>query len=151
MTDEQRSQTGWIGVQEWVVILARALRSTRAGGDYRSFDMKIEEHHEANNVVILDLQGKLMIGDGDILLREKVEGLVEAGHRRIVLDLADVPYVDSAGLGEIVRCYTTLSRKNGRLKLRNPSKRIQDLLKVTKLLKFFGDDDEWPEGSGSEH
>ena len=112
--------------------------------------MKIEEHHEENSIVVLDLQGKLMIGDGDVLLREKVEGLVEAGHRRIVLDLADVPYVDSAGLGEIVRCYTTLSRKNGRLKLRNPSKRIQDLLAVTKLLSFFGDDDEWPEGSGSE-
>ena len=112
--------------------------------------MKIEEHHEANSVVILDLDGKLMIGEGDILLREKVEGLVEAGHRRIILDLADVPYVDSAGLGEIVRCYTALSRKNGRLKLRNPSKRIQDLLAVTKLQSFFGDDDEWPEGSESE-
>ena len=53
--------------------------------------MKIEEHHEANNVVILDLDGKLMIGEGDVLLREKIESLVEAGHRRIVLDLADVP------------------------------------------------------------
>ncbi len=112
--------------------------------------MKIEEHHEENSIVVLEMQGKLMIGDGDVLLREKVEDLVEAGHRRIVLDLADVPYVDSAGLGEIVRCYTTLSRKNGRLKLRNPTKRIQDLLAVTKLLSFFGDDDEWPEGSGSE-
>jgi anti-sigma B factor antagonist len=109
--------------------------------------MKIEEQHEANNVVILDLQGKLMIGDGDVMLREKVESLVTAGHRRIVLDLADVPYVDSAGLGEIVRCYTALSRKNGRLKLRNPSKRIHDLLSVTKLLTFFGDDEGWPEGS----
>lgn len=109
--------------------------------------MKIEELHETDNVIILDLEGKLMIGDGDILLREKVENLIEAGHRRIVLDLADVPYVDSAGLGEIVRCYTALSRKKGRLKLRNPSKRIQDLLAVTKLLSFFGDDDEWPEGS----
>ena len=53
--------------------------------------MKIEEHHEPDDVIILDLEGKLMIGDGDILLREKIEGLVEAGHRRIVLDLADVP------------------------------------------------------------
>ena len=113
--------------------------------------MKIEELQEADNVIVLDMDGKLMIGDGDILLREKVEDLVEAGHRRIVLDLADVPYVDSAGLGEIVRSYTTLSRKSGRLKLRNPSKRIRDLLAVTKLLSFFGDDDEWPEGSESEH
>lgn len=109
--------------------------------------MKIEQHHEDNNVVVLDLQGKLMIGEGDVMLREKVDGLMEDGHRRIVLDLEDVPYVDSAGLGEIVRCYTALSRKNGRLKLRNPSKRIQDLLAVTKLSKFFGDDEGWPEGS----
>lgn len=111
--------------------------------------MKIEEHHEDNNVVVLDVKGKLMIGEGDVMLRERVDGLVQEGHRRIVLDLADVPYVDSAGLGEIVRCYTALSRKNGRLKLRNPSKRIQDLLTVTKLVKFFGDEDEeWPDGSG---
>ena len=110
--------------------------------------MKIEEHHEDNNVVVLDLSGKLMIGDGDVLLREKIESLVEAGHRRIVLNLADVPYVDSAGLGEIVRCYTALSRKNGKLKLRNPSKRIHDLLSVTKLLTFFGEDDgTWPDES----
>ncbi len=111
--------------------------------------MKIEELQEADNVIVLDMDGKLMIGDGDILLREKVEDLVEAGHRRVVLDLADVPYVDSAGLGEIVRCYTALQRKNGRLKLRNPSRRIQDLLKVTKLLSFFGDDDKWPDDNES--
>jgi len=108
--------------------------------------MKIEENHEADSVIVLGLEGKLMIGDGDVMLREKIETLVESGHRRIVLDLSDVPYVDSAGLGEIVRCYTALSRKNGRLKLRNPSKRIHELLSVTKLLTFFGEDDgTWPD------
>lgn len=108
--------------------------------------MKISESQEPENVVVLQLQGKLMIGEGDVILRQKIESLVESGHRRIVLNLADVPYVDSAGLGEIVRCYTALSRKNGRLKLRNPSKRIHDLLSVTKLLTFFGEDDgTWPD------
>ena len=108
--------------------------------------MKIDERQEDDDVTVLALSGKLMIGEGDVMLREKVAELVEDGRRRVVLDLADVPYVDSAGLGEIVRSYTALQRKNGLLKLRNPSKRIHDLLSVTKLLKFFGDDDgTWPD------
>ena len=63
--------------------------------------------------------------------------LVDGGKTKILLNLADVPYVDSAGLGEIVRCYTTVSRKGGRLKLINLTKKIQDLLAITKLLTVF--------------
>ena len=63
--------------------------------------------------------------------------LVEKGTEKIVLNLEDVPYVDSAGLGEIVRCYTTVSRKNGELKLLHLTKRIHDLLSITKLLTVF--------------
>ncbi len=85
----------------------------------------------------LDLQGKMLIGEGDELLREKINQLVENGTEKIVLNLAEVPYVDSAGLGEIVRCYTTVSRKNGKLKLLNLTKRIHDLLSITKLLTVF--------------
>lgn len=85
----------------------------------------------------MDLQGKMLIGEGDELLREKINNLVENGTQKIVLNLADVPYVDSAGLGEIVRCYTTVSRKSGKLKLLNLTKRIQDLLSITKLLTVF--------------
>ena len=105
--------------------------------------MKIEERHE-DNVVMLDLSGKLMIGDGDEVLREKVESLVQAGHKRIGLNLADVPYVDSAGLGEIVRCYTSVSRNDGKLRVLNPSKRIAELLTVTRLKStLVAEDDEW--------
>ena len=78
--------------------------------------MKIEER-AVEGVTILDLKGKMLIGEGDELLREKINSLVEKGTEKIVLNLEDVPYVDSAGLGEIVRCYTTVSRKNGELKL----------------------------------
>lgn len=85
----------------------------------------------------MDLQGKMLIGEGDELLREKINSLVENGTEKIVLNLAEVPYVDSAGLGEIVRCYTTVSRKNGELKLLNLTKRIHDLLSITKLLTVF--------------
>lgn len=98
--------------------------------------MKIEER-AVDGVTILDLQGKMLIGEGDELLREKINSLVENGTEKIVLNLADVPYVDSAGLGEIVRCYTTVSRKNGELKLLNLTKRIHDLLSITKLLTVF--------------
>ena len=95
--------------------------------------MKIEER-SVGEVTILDLKGKMLIGEGDELLREKINSLVEGGKSKIVLNLAEVPYVDSAGLGEIVRCYTTASRKNGKLKLLHLTKRIQDLLSITKLL-----------------
>ncbi len=98
--------------------------------------MKIDER-AVEGVTILDLQGKMLIGEGDELLREKINQLVENGTERIVLNLAEVPYVDSAGLGEIVRCYTTVSRKNGKLKLLHLTKRIHDLLSITKLLTVF--------------
>jgi len=98
--------------------------------------MKIEER-AVEGVTILDLHGKMLIGEGDELLREKINSLVESGTEKIVLNLAEVPYVDSAGLGEIVRCYTTVSRKNGELKLLNLTKRIHDLLAITKLLTVF--------------
>ena len=99
--------------------------------------MKIEER-AVDGVTILDLHGKMLIGEGDELLREKINSLVENGTEKIVLNLAEVPYVDSAGLGEIVRCYTTVSHKNGELKLVNLTKRIHDLLSITKLLTVFG-------------
>jgi anti-sigma B factor antagonist len=98
--------------------------------------MKIVERL-VGDVVILDLHGKILIGEGDDALRDAVIKLVEAGKKKILLNLADVPYVDSAGLGEIVRCYTTVSRKGGKLKLINLTKKIQDLLSITKLLTVF--------------
>ena len=98
--------------------------------------MKIDER-TVGEVTVLDMQGKLLIGEGDELLREKINNLVESGKTKILLNLGDVPYMDSAGLGEVVRCYTTVSRKNGKLKLVNLTKRLQDLLSITKLLTVF--------------
>jgi len=90
-----------------------------------------------NDVTVLDLKGKMTLGEGDELLKDKVNSLLNQGHKKIVLNLADVPYVDSAGLGEIVRTYTTVSRQGGSLKLLNLTKRIADLLSITKLLTVF--------------
>src|SRR5574341_1123850 len=98
--------------------------------------MKIEER-TVGGVTVLDLKGKMLIGEGDEMLREKINSLVESGKNKVLLNLAEVPYVDSAGLGEIVRCYTTVSRKGGRLKLLNLTKKIQELLTITKLLTVF--------------
>ena len=95
------------------------------------------ESRAVNDVIILDVKGKMTLGEGDDLLRDKVNSLVHLGHRKLVLNLALVPYVDSAGLGEIVRAYTTVSRLGGSLKLLNLTKRIHDLLSITKLLTVF--------------
>src|SRR3981189_1595928 len=98
--------------------------------------MQITERAVAG-VMILDLKGKVTLGEGDELLKDKVNSLVNQGQHKIVLNLAGVPYVDSAGLGQIVRTYTTVSRQGGSLKLLNLTKRITDLLSITKLLTVF--------------
>jgi anti-sigma B factor antagonist len=98
--------------------------------------MQIEER-TVGSVIILDAKGKLTLGDGDVLLKDKIHSLVQQGHKQVVLNLGDVPYVDSAGIGEIVGSYTTLSRVGGTLRLLNLTKRIHDLLAITKLLTVF--------------
>ncbi len=95
--------------------------------------MQIEER-VVNDVTILDLKGKITLGRG----RRSAQGQDQFARscrtgKRILLNLADVPYIDSAGLGEIVRTYTTVSRQGGQLKLVNLTKRITDLLSITKL------------------
>jgi anti-sigma B factor antagonist len=98
--------------------------------------MQIEER-VVNDVTILDLKGKITLGEGDEVLKDKINSLVLQNRRRILLNLAEVPYIDSAGLGEVVRTYTTVSRQGGQLKLVNLTKRITDLLSITKLLTVF--------------
>ncbi len=98
--------------------------------------MQIEQR-SVGDVMVLDVKGKITLGEGDEQLKDKVNSLVNQGQRKILLNLAGVPYIDSAGLGEIVRTYTTVSRQGGSLKLLNLTKRIQDLLSITKLLTVF--------------
>jgi anti-sigma B factor antagonist len=98
--------------------------------------MQIEERI-VDDVTVLDLKGKMTLGEGDELLKDKINSLVSQGHKKILMNLEAVPYIDSAGLGEIVRTYTSISRQGGKLKLLNVSKRIQDLLVITKLITIF--------------
>jgi anti-sigma B factor antagonist len=98
--------------------------------------MHIDER-AVGDVTVLDLKGKITLGEGDELLKDKVNSLVNQGRKKIILNLAEVPYIDSAGLGEVVRTFTTVSRQGGSLKLLNLTKRITDLLSITKLLTVF--------------
>jgi len=110
--------------------------------------MQIEER-VVNNVTVLDLKGKMTLGEGDELLKDKINSLLQQDRKQIVLNLEGVPYIDSAGLGEIVRTYTTVSRQGGKLKLVNLTKRITDLLSITKLLTVFETFDSEPEAVSS--
>ncbi len=98
--------------------------------------MQIEERI-VGEVTILDLKGKMTLGEGDELLKDKINSLMNQGRGKILMNLEGVPYIDSAGLGEIVRTYTTVSRQGGTMKLVNLTKRITDLLAITKLLTVF--------------
>jgi len=98
--------------------------------------MQIDER-TIGDVLVLDVNGRITLGEGDEILKDKVNSLLNQGKKKIVLNLAEVPYVDSAGLGAIVRTYTTVSRQGGNLKLLNLTKRITDLLSITKLLTVF--------------
>jgi len=90
-----------------------------------------------DDVVILDVHGKVTIGDGSREIRNKVSAALEKGHMKILLNLGDVSYVDSSGIGELVSSFTTVSGKGGELKLLNLTRKIQELLAITKLLTVF--------------
>ncbi len=93
--------------------------------------------HEKGDVVIVDASGRLTLGEGTNSLRKRVRELVEGGSRRIVLNLADVTYIDSSGIGEMVAAYTTIAAAGGELKLLNLAKRVHELLNITKLYTIF--------------
>ncbi len=89
------------------------------------------------SVTILDISGKITLGDGDTVLKDKLRSLVQQKRNHLLLNLADVTYVDSAGLGAIVHSYATVKNQGGSLKLLNVTKRLNDLLSITKLLTVF--------------
>ena len=95
--------------------------------------MQIDER-TVGDVVVLTWLGKITLGEGDELIKDKIDSLLNQGRTRIVVDLADVPYIDSSGLGETVRTITKVSRAGGRIVFCNPTKRIIDLWSITKLI-----------------
>jgi anti-sigma B factor antagonist len=96
------------------------------------------EQRVAGNVAIITVTGDITLNKGgDVLLKDKVQSLIQQGHKNVLIDLGAVSYVDSAGLGELVQAYATTKNKGGALKLVNVTKRLKDLLVVTKLLTVF--------------
>lgn len=99
-------------------------------------ELNIRER-QAGDVTILDMDGKITIGEGSVAVRSAIRRLLEEGKKKILLNVAGVGYVDSSGIGELVSSYTTINREGGQLKLLNLTQKIQDLLAITKLLTVF--------------
>jgi anti-sigma B factor antagonist len=90
-----------------------------------------------DDVVILDISGRITLGDGTVTLRETLQKVLDAGGLKVVMNLEDVDYIDSAGLGELVTAFTVVRAQGGQLKLLKLTHRIHDLLQITKLLCVF--------------
>jgi anti-sigma B factor antagonist len=99
-------------------------------------DMQLEEK-VVGDVVVVTVTGDITLGSGDIGLRDKVRSLIQQGHKKMLLDLGGVSYMDSSGLGELVHVYATMKNKGGVLKLVRLTRRISDLLTITKLVTVF--------------
>ncbi|MBZ5494884.1 MAG: STAS domain-containing protein [Acidobacteriia bacterium] len=91
----------------------------------------------ADEVTILDVEGKILLGEGDLQIRQAVDEMLAQGRRNFLLNLAKVPYIDSAGLGQIIRCFTAIRKAGGSFKLLSPNTKVVDLLTVTKLVNVF--------------
>jgi anti-sigma B factor antagonist len=99
-------------------------------------DINISER-QAGDVTILDLSGKVTIGEGSVALRNAIRRLLGEGKNKILLNLANVNYIDSSGIGELVSSFTAVKKEGGNLKLLSLTQKIQDLLAITKLLTVF--------------
>ncbi len=99
-------------------------------------ELSIKER-QAGDITILDMNGKVTIGEGSVALRTAIRRLLEEGKKKILLNLGGVGYIDSSGIGELVSSFTAINKEGGQLKLLNLTQKLQDLLGITKLLTVF--------------
>ena len=92
---------------------------------------------EVGGVTVIDMDGRITLGEGSDLLRELIEGKLGSGRKKIVMNLAEINYIDSTGLGELVSVYRQMKAQGGELKLLNLNKKVSDLLQITKLYAVF--------------
>jgi anti-sigma B factor antagonist len=92
---------------------------------------------QVNGVAVVDMSGRITLGEGSVVLRETVRDLITKGEKKILLNLGNVTYIDSSGIGELVSAFTTLRNQGGELKLLNLTKKVHDLLQITKLYTVF--------------
>ncbi len=90
-----------------------------------------------DQITVVDLSGRITLGEGSVVLRDTVRNLVGQGNKKILLNLGDVNYIDSSGIGELVSAFTSVRNQGGELKLLNLTKKVHDLLQITKLYTVF--------------
>ena len=113
------------------IAVGGSARHARSG-----MSMKMETQ-QIGTVTVVRVKGKITIGEGDVKLREAIEALINQDHKHVLVDLGNVSFMDSSGVGELVGCYTTVMNRGGKLKLLNLTKKIHDLLQVTQLITVF--------------
>jgi anti-sigma B factor antagonist len=94
-------------------------------------------YRDAGIVTVLDLSGRITLGEGSALLRATIRELLEQQRLKVLVNLGDINYIDSSGIGELVSAYTTVKNRGGELKLLNLTKKVHDLLQITKLYTVF--------------
>jgi anti-sigma B factor antagonist len=94
-------------------------------------------NRQVDGVTIVDMSGRITLGEGSVVLRDTIRDLVGKGQKKILLNLGDVTYIDSSGIGELVSAFTAVRREGGELKLLNLTKKVHDLLQITKLYTVF--------------
>jgi anti-sigma B factor antagonist len=92
---------------------------------------------QVDGITIVDCSGRITLGEGSVTVRDNVRELLSKGHKKILLNLGDVSYIDSSGIGELVSAFTTVRNQGGELKLLNLTKKVHDLLQITKLYTVF--------------
>jgi anti-sigma B factor antagonist len=92
---------------------------------------------QVDGVTIVDLSGRITLGEGSVVLRDTIKDLLGKGQKKILLNLGDVSYIDSSGIGELVSAFTSVRNQGGELKLLNLTKKVHDLLQITKLYTVF--------------
>ena len=94
-------------------------------------------HRDAGRVTVVDFSGRITLGEGSALLRKTIRDLLEDNRRQFLLNLGDVDYIDSSGIGELVSAFTAVRNREGDMKLLNLTKKVRDLLQITKLFTVF--------------
>lgn len=94
-------------------------------------------NRQVDGVAVVDMNGRITLGEGSVVLRDTIRDLIGKGQKKILLNLGNVTYIDSSGIGELVSAFTAVRREGGELKLLNLTKKVHDLLQITKLYTVF--------------
>jgi len=92
---------------------------------------------QVQDVIVVDLSGQIKLGEGSSVLRDTVKDLLSKGHRKILLNLGEITYIDSSGIGELISAFTSVRNQGGELKLLHLTKKVKDVLQITKLYTVF--------------